>query len=177
MVISLVNLEARFPFFFISIHKQLTIIIFTARLYMFQPSPFGKYLCEYRAEMLHPLFCLAAVGTCLSAGPSDRTSINSFQRATCPAPSLLSHQSIVTLQIVSQGALWAVGDEEEGGSDKSVALNCYRFSGLNLFFFFSSSGRLRVQAEVQRCHAAVIQSDICRNPSSFSPLIVQFVGN
>lgn len=68
--------------------------------------------------------------------PSDRTSINSVQRATCPVPSLLSHQSIVTLQIVSQGAPWAVGDEEEGGSDKSVALNCYRFSCLNLFFFF-----------------------------------------
>ena len=26
-----------------------------------------------------------------------------------------------------------VGDEEEEGSDKSVALNCYRFSSLNLF--------------------------------------------
>lgn len=135
---------------------------------MFQPSPFGKYLCEDRTEMLHLLFCLAAVGTCLSAGPSDQTSINPVQRTTCQASSLLSHQSIVTLQIVSQGALLAVGDEEEGGSDKSVVLNCYRFSCLNLFFFFSSSGRLRVRAEVQRCHAAVIQSDICRNPSSFS---------
>lgn len=121
---------------------------------MFQPSPFGKYLCEYGAEMLHPLFCLAAVGTCLSAGPSDWTSINSFQRATCPAPSLLSHQSIVTLQIVSQGALWAVGDEEEGGSDKSVALNCYRFSGLNLFFFFFLFREVKSPGwgpEVSRC--------------------------
>lgn len=102
--------------------------------------------------MLHSLFCLAAVGTCLSAGLSDQTSINSVQRTTCAAPSLLSHQSIVTLQIVSQGALWAVGDEEEGGSDKSVALNCYRFSCLNLFFFlFREVKSPGWGSEVSRC--------------------------
>lgn len=121
---------------------------------MFQPSPFWKYLCEYRTEMLHLLFCLAAVGTCLSAGPSDQTSINPVQRTTCQASSLLSHQSIVTLQIVSQGALLAVGDEEEGGSDKSVVLNCYRFSCLNLFFFFFLFREVKSPgwgSEVSRC--------------------------
>lgn len=74
-------------------------------------------------------------GTCLSAELSDQRPINPLQRAICPGSSLLSYQSSVAQQIVSQGAVRVVGDEEEGGgSDKSVALNCYRFSCLNLFF-------------------------------------------
>lgn len=55
--------------------------------------------------------------------------------------------TVVTLQIVSQGELWLVGDEEEEGSDKNVALNCYWFIPLNLFFVCR---RLRVREEVQK---------------------------
>lgn len=62
---------------------------------------------------------------------------------------LLPHQSSVTRQIVSQGALWVVGDEEEDGSDKSVAPNWYRFNHLNLFL--QEVNRLGgAEAEVQR---------------------------
>lgn len=64
---------------------------------------------------------------------SDQSPINSHQRAICPGHSLLSYQSNVAQQIVSQDAVRVVGDEEGGGSDKSVGLNCYRFSCLNLF--------------------------------------------
>lgn len=54
-----------------------------------------------------------------------------FRGVACPRPSLLSLQSIAAPQIVSPGAPWVVGDEEEGGSDMCAALNCYRFSYLN----------------------------------------------
>lgn len=57
---------------------------------------------------------------CLLAFHSDLSLVNSHKRATCPGPI-----AVVTLQIVSQGELWLIGDEEEEGSDKSVALNCH----------------------------------------------------
>lgn len=71
-------------------------------------------------------------GTCLSADLSNRCTINSFSEAICPEPSLLSHQSNVTQQIATQDAARLVRDEEEG-SDKGAALNCYWFSCLNVF--------------------------------------------
>lgn len=83
--------------------------------------------------------------TCLIRVPS----ILSKEQLVLGLPSLLSHQSSVTQQIVSQGALWVVGHGEKEGSDKSVALNCYRFSCLNLFLQeVKSLGG--AEAEVQR---------------------------
>lgn len=63
---------------------------------------------------------------------------------------MLSYQSNAAQQIVSHDAVWVAGDEkEEEGSDKSVALNCYRFGSLNLFLWeVKSLGG--AGAEVQR---------------------------
>ena len=68
----------------------------------------------------------------LSADMSDSDPINPLRGASCPGPSLVSHQSRVTPQIVSQGALWVVGDEEKAGKDGTVDPNCYRFNCLNI---------------------------------------------
>lgn len=87
--------------------------------------------------------------THLSESLSDQSSINSLQGAICPGPSLLSYQTNAVQQIVSHDAVGVVGDEKEGGSDKSVALNCYRFGCLNLFLWeVKSLGG--AGAEVQR---------------------------
>lgn len=116
-------------------------------MYIFRLSPF--YVCEYRRKTWHP-FRLTGIKhvyqqTCLIRVPS----ILSKEQLVLGLPSLLSHQSSVTQQIVSQGALWVVGHEEKEGSDKSVALNCYRFSCLNLFLQeVKSLGG--AEAEVQR---------------------------
>lgn len=113
-----------------------------------------KYSCGCRAELrpfLSTLFF--SIYFILAGGAHQQGRLiwlpsAPFSGVACPLPSLLSHQSVAVPQIVSPGAPWVAGDEEEGGSDTSVALNCYRSSDLNALFFKSY---VKSPGGLQRC--------------------------
>lgn len=115
----------------------------------------------------------------LSLNPSRLTGIKHIYRSSSliysrqfPQKSHLSRAvSVVTQQIVSQGELWLMRDEEEEGSDKSVALNCYWF--IPLSFFLAAEGYELGRSCCGGLKEAAIVSPVFRASCCF-PSNVQF---
>lgn len=120
---------------FFILHKQLTIIICTERFNTLR-SPLKIFMRMQNRIASFFIHIILLYLFCPAAGAHQQARLIWLPSAplrgvACPLPALLSHQSVAAPQIVSPGAPWAVGDEEEGGSDMSAALNCYRSSYLN----------------------------------------------
>lgn len=120
---------------FFILHKQLTIIICTERFNTLR-SPLKIFMRMQNRIASFFIHIILLYLFCPAAGAHQQARLiwlpsAPFRGVACPLPSLLSHQSVAAPQIVSPGAPWVVGDEEEGGSDMSAALNCYRSSYLN----------------------------------------------